>query len=173
MPPVFDKKNILVTGGAGFIGSHVCEKLLATGARVICVDNLVSAQLNNIDFLLKNPDFEFIRQDIVMPFDPEQYPELERFKIKFQGVQEIYHLACPMSPKHFEQVSSLVTKDMTRDALAHGPDADDHVAAFRPFAEAGFDEIYLSQIGGRDDNSDIAGFFDFYRDEVLPALRAT
>ncbi len=77
------------------------------------------------------------------------------------------------SPKHFEQVSSLVTKDMTRDALAHGPDADDHVAAFRPFAEAGFDEIYLSQIGGRDDNSDIAGFFDFYRDEVLPALRAT
>ncbi len=103
MPPVFDKKNILVTGGAGFIGSHVCEKLLATGARVICVDNLVSAQLNNIDFLLKNPDFEFIRQDIVMPFDPEQYPELERFKIKFQGVQEIYHLACPMSPKHFEQ----------------------------------------------------------------------
>lgn len=103
MPPVYDKKNVIVTGGAGFIGSHLCEKLLASGARVICVDNLVSAALTNIDFLLKNPDFEFIRQDINAPFDPEQFPELERFKINFQGVQEIYNLACPMSPKSFEQ----------------------------------------------------------------------
>ncbi|MFZ6015917.1 MAG: NAD-dependent epimerase/dehydratase family protein [Patescibacteria group bacterium] len=103
MPPIFDKKNIIVTGGAGFIGSHVCEKLLAQGNRVICVDNLISSALSNIEFLLKNPDFEFIRHDISMPFDPEQFPELERFKVKFQGVQEIYHLACPMSPKAFEQ----------------------------------------------------------------------
>lgn len=101
--PIYDKKNIIVTGGAGFIGSHLCEKLLAGGARVICVDNLISSTLNNIDFLLKNPDFEFIRHDINSPFDPEQFPELERFKIKFQGIQEIYHLACPMSPKNFEQ----------------------------------------------------------------------
>lgn len=103
MPPVFDKKNILVTGGAGFIGSHLCEKLLADGARVICVDNLISSALGNIEFLLKNPDFEFIRQDMSAAFDPEQFPELERFKIKFQGIQEIYHLACPMNPKTFEQ----------------------------------------------------------------------
>ncbi|MFA6160941.1 MAG: NAD-dependent epimerase/dehydratase family protein [Patescibacteria group bacterium] len=103
MPPVFDKKNILVTGGAGFIGSHLCEKLLAGGARVICVDNLVSSSLSNIEFLLKNPDFEFIRQDVSTAFDPEQFPELERFKIKFQGIQEIFHLACPMNPKTFEQ----------------------------------------------------------------------
>jgi len=103
MPPIYDKKNIIVTGGAGFIGSHLCEKLLAAGARVICVDNLISSALTNIDFLLKNPDFEFIRQDVNMPFDPEQFPELERFKIKFQGIQEIYHLACPMSPKSFDQ----------------------------------------------------------------------
>ena len=75
------------------------------------------------------------------------------------------------SPKHFEQASSLVTRDMTRRAIAYGPDVQRHVDAFRPFAEAGFDEVYLSQIGGRDRNSDIAGFFDFYRDEVLPALR--
>jgi len=101
--PIFDKKNIVVTGGAGFIGSHLCEKLLAEGARVICIDNLISSSLNNIDFLLKNADFEFIRHDINTPFDPEQYPELERFKFKFQGLQEIYHLACPMSPKDFEQ----------------------------------------------------------------------
>ena len=75
------------------------------------------------------------------------------------------------SPKHFEQVSGLVTRDMTRRAIAYGSDVQRHVEAFRPFAEAGFDEVYLSQIGGRDRNSDIAGFFDFYRDEVLPALR--
>jgi UDP-glucuronate decarboxylase len=103
MPQIFDKKNIIVTGGAGFIGSHLCEKLLAEGNRVICVDNLISSALQNIDFLLKNPDFEFIRHDIGTPFDPEQFPELERFKVKFQGIQEIYHLACPMSPKAFEQ----------------------------------------------------------------------
>ncbi len=101
--PVFDKKNIVVTGGAGFIGSHLCEQLLQQGARVICLDNLISSNLTNIDFLLKNPNFEFIRHDINLPFNAEQFPELERFKMKFQGVQEIYHLACPMSPKEFEQ----------------------------------------------------------------------
>lgn len=103
MPAVYDKKNILVTGGAGFLGSHLCERLLAEGARVICLDNLISSNLNNIEFLLKNPEFEFIKQDISLPFDPELFPELERFKIKFQGIQEIYNLACPMNPKLFEQ----------------------------------------------------------------------
>lgn len=100
--PVADKKNILVTGGAGFIGSFLCEKLLAT-SRVICIDNFVTSQESNIDLLLKNPDFEFIRQDINAPFDLEAFPELARFKIKFQGIQEIYHLACPTSPKKFDQ----------------------------------------------------------------------
>jgi UDP-glucuronate decarboxylase len=102
MPPVFEKKNILVTGGAGFIGSHLCERLLAEG-RVICVDNFVTSQESNIDLLLKNPDFEFIRHDVNVPFDLESFPELARFKIKFQGIQEIYHLACPTSPKKFDQ----------------------------------------------------------------------
>ncbi|MSR85580.1 NAD-dependent epimerase/dehydratase family protein [Candidatus Uhrbacteria bacterium] len=99
---VFDKKNILVTGGAGFIGSHLCESLLKD-ARVICLDNFVTSQESNIDSLLKNPDFEFIRQDINMPLDLEAFPELARFKLKFQGIQEIYHLACPTSPKKFDQ----------------------------------------------------------------------
>lgn len=100
--PVFEKKNVLVTGGAGFIGSHLCEKLLET-SRVICVDNFVTSQESNIDLLLKNSDFEFIRHDINVPFDPEAFPELGRFKIPFQGIQEIYHLACPTSPKKFDQ----------------------------------------------------------------------
>ena len=99
---VFDKKNVLVTGGAGFIGSHLCETLLRD-ARVICLDNFTTSDVENINHLLKNGDFEFIRHDINTPFDPENYPELARFKIKFQGIQEIYHLACPTSPKKFDQ----------------------------------------------------------------------
>lgn len=100
--PIFDKKNILVTGGAGFIGSFLCERLLKT-ARVICVDNFVTSSEANIDFLLKNSDFEFIRHDVNQPLDLEALPELARFKMKFQGIQEIYHLAAPTSPKKFDQ----------------------------------------------------------------------
>jgi len=98
----FDKKNILVTGGAGFLGSFLCERLLQD-SRVVCVDSFITSQESNIDHLLKNQDFEFIKHDFNLPFDPEAFPELTRFKIKFQGFQEIYHLACPTSPKKFEQ----------------------------------------------------------------------
>lgn len=119
MPEVAEKKNILVTGGAGFIGSFLCERLLQE-ARVICVDNFLTSQESNIDHLLKNPDFEFIRHDFNTPFDPEAFPELMRFKIKFQGIQEIYHLACPTSPKKFEQfkAQTLLTNSLaTKNAL--------------------------------------------------------
>lgn len=102
MKPVFEKKNVLVTGGAGFIGSHLCEALLET-SHVICLDNFITSQESNIDHLLRHPDFEFIRHDIVQPFDPETFPELERFRVRFQGIQEVYHLACPTSPRRFEQ----------------------------------------------------------------------
>lgn len=101
--PIFDKKNVLVTGGAGFIGSFLCERLLKDGHRVICVDNLVTSTTANIEPMLKLPDFEFIRADVSEKLDLEALPEMERFKVRFQGIQEIYHLACPMSAKNFDQ----------------------------------------------------------------------
>jgi UDP-glucuronate decarboxylase len=101
--PIFEKKNVLVTGGAGFIGSHLCEKLLRE-AKVICVDDFSNSHPQNINHLLQYPDFEFVNYDINKPIDLEQFPELDKFKIKFQGIQEIYHLACPTSPKDFEHL---------------------------------------------------------------------
>ncbi len=100
--PIFDTKNVLVTGGAGFIGSHVCDKLIREGARVICIDNFVSSVERNIDFLLKHQNFQFLRHDMNEPIDLESFPELEAFKIPFQGIQEIYHLACPTAIKKFD-----------------------------------------------------------------------
>lgn len=99
----YEKKNVIVTGGAGFIGSFLCEALLEANAHVICIDTFITSQESNIDPLLKNPDFEFIRHDITTPINLDSYPELARFQIPVQGVQEIYHLACPTSPKKFHQ----------------------------------------------------------------------
>jgi len=98
---IFDKKNVLVTGGAGFIGSHLCEELMRD-CKVICVDNFCTGSESNIDHLLHNPDFVFINHDMSEPIDLEALPELKKFKISFQGIQEIYNLACPMSTKNFE-----------------------------------------------------------------------
>ena len=82
------RKRILVTGGAGFLGSHLCEKLLATGADVICLDNLFCGQKDNIVHLMDNPFFEFIRHDVTFPI--------------YLEVDEIYNLACPASPFHYQ-----------------------------------------------------------------------
>ncbi|MFH1427602.1 MAG: NAD-dependent epimerase/dehydratase family protein [Patescibacteria group bacterium] len=98
---IFDKKNILVTGGAGFIGSHLCDELIKEN-KVICLDNFLTGDEMNIDHLLSEPNFVFINHDITKPITLEKLPELQKFKIQFQGLQEIYHLACPMSPKDFE-----------------------------------------------------------------------
>jgi UDP-glucuronate decarboxylase len=81
-------KRILVTGGAGFIGSHLCEKLLSLGNEVICVDNYFTGSKMNIVQLLDNPYFELIRHDITMPI--------------FVETDEIYNLACPASPVHYQ-----------------------------------------------------------------------
>ncbi len=97
---IFEKKNILITGGAGFVGSHLCDELVKQ-SKVICIDNFSTGDEKNIDHLLSNPDFEFIRHDLCEPIELENFPELEKFRIKFQGIQEIYNLACPTSPKNF------------------------------------------------------------------------
>ncbi|OIO18567.1 MAG: hypothetical protein AUJ23_03365 [Candidatus Magasanikbacteria bacterium CG1_02_32_51] len=101
--PIFEKKNVLVTGGAGFIGSHLCERLLKE-ANVICMDDLSNSDISNVQHLLQYPDFEFIKYDVNEKIDLKDFPELDKFKVKFQGIQEIYHMACPTSPKNFENL---------------------------------------------------------------------
>lgn len=82
------RKKILVTGGAGFVGSHLCDRLLKDGNEVVCLDNYFTGQKQNIIHLLNNPFFELIRHDVTMPF--------------FIEVDEIYNLACPASPIHYQ-----------------------------------------------------------------------
>ena len=82
-------KNILVTGGAGFIGSHLCKALINMGHKVICLDNLFTGSLANINEIRNNPNFEFINHDIIKPYYRD-------------NIDEIYNLACPASPIHYQ-----------------------------------------------------------------------
>ena len=122
---IFDKKNVLVAGGAGFIGSHLCDELIKTD-KVICVDNFISGSERNIDHLLSNPNFVFINHDLSRPLDLEKAEELKKFKVEFQGLQEIYNLACPMSPRRFLEnrlatllANSAVVKNLLDLAVKH------------------------------------------------------
>ncbi len=81
-------KRILVTGGAGFLGSHLCDRLVAQGDEVVCLDNLFTSQKLNIEHLLQKPNFQFVLHDVTEPF-------------KFE-VDEIYNLACPAAPGHYQ-----------------------------------------------------------------------
>ena len=84
------KKNILISGGAGFIGSHLCKRLLNDGNKIICLDNLFTGSKNNISDLFDHSDFEFVFHDIIKPYYRE-------------GIDEIYNLACPASPIHYQK----------------------------------------------------------------------
>lgn len=114
LPSVFGKRNVLVTGGAGFIGTFLCERLLKEECRVICMDNFTTSRPENIAHLLKNPDFEFIKHDVNEPFNLEEFPELALFNMKLQGIQEIYHLACPRTGRRFDkfQLETLLTNSV-------------------------------------------------------------
>jgi len=89
MNTTFDKKRVLVTGGAGFLGSHLCEKLLKEGNFVICLDNLSSGFKENISIFETNNNFEFIEHDVIESID--------------LSVDQIYNLACPASPKYYQK----------------------------------------------------------------------
>ena len=98
-----NNKTVLVTGGSGFIGSHLCRKLLAAGNDVLCVDNLFTGSKENIRELLAHPRFEFMRFDITFPL--------------FVEVDEIYNLACPASPVHYQFDPVQTTKVSVHGAI--------------------------------------------------------
>ena len=96
-------KRILVTGGAGFLGSHLCDKLIAQGHEVLCVDNYFTGSKNNIAYLLDHPRFELMRHDVTFPLYVE--------------VDEIYNLACPASPIHYQWDPVQTTKTSVHGAI--------------------------------------------------------
>src|SRR3954451_21673752 len=97
------EKRILVTGGSGFLGSHLCERLLSEGANVICVDNFFSGTRTNVEHLLRQKRFELVRHDVTFPLYIE--------------VDEIYNLACPASPIHYQRDPVQTTKTSVHGAI--------------------------------------------------------
>ncbi len=97
------RKKVLVTGGAGFLGSFLCERLLNEGCEVICLDNFYTGAKRNIAHLLSNPYFEFIRHDVTFPI--------------YLEVEEIYNLACPASPIHYQRDPVQTTKTSVHGAI--------------------------------------------------------
>jgi UDP-glucuronate decarboxylase len=98
-----ESKRVLVTGGAGFLGSHLCERLIAQGHDVICADNLFTGDKRNIVHLLSHPNFEFQRHDVTLPL--------------FVEVDEIWNLACPASPVHYQHDPVATTKTSVHGAI--------------------------------------------------------
>lgn len=100
---VRSRKRVLVTGGSGFIGSHLCTRLIDEGCDVLCLDNLYSGEKDNIAHLMSSPYFEFVRHDVTFPFYAE--------------VDEIYNLACPASPIHYQRDPVQTTKTSVHGAI--------------------------------------------------------
>ena len=103
MPKIANRRRTLVTGGAGFLGSHLCERLLERGDDVLCVDNFYSGTKDNIAHLLADPHFELVRHDITFPL--------------YLEVDEIYNLACPASPVHYQYDPVQTTKTSVHGAI--------------------------------------------------------
>ncbi len=103
MKKITNHKRVLVTGGAGFLGSHVCDRLVADGCDVLCADNFFSGTKDNIAHLIGNPRFELLRHDVTFPLYVE--------------VDEIYNLACPASPIHYQYDSVQTTKTSVHGAI--------------------------------------------------------
>ncbi|WP_028583100.1 UDP-glucuronic acid decarboxylase family protein [Desulfogranum mediterraneum] len=99
----FSKKRVLITGGSGFLGSHLCERLLAEGNDILCLDNFFTGTKENIIHLLDNPNFELLRHDVTFPLYVE--------------VDEIYNLACPASPIHYQFDPVQTTKTCVHGAI--------------------------------------------------------
>ena len=97
------ENRALVSGGAGFLGSHLCDRLIARGQDVLCVDNLFTGQKRNIAHLLQNPHFEFMRHDVTFPL--------------FVEVDQIWNLACPASPIHYQHDPVQTTKTSVHGAI--------------------------------------------------------
>jgi UDP-glucuronate decarboxylase len=97
------KNRVLVTGGAGFLGSHLCERLLNEGNEVICLDNFFTGNKQNVVHLLDNPYFELVRHDVITPY--------------FAEVDQIYNLACPASPIHYQHNPIKTTKTSVMGAI--------------------------------------------------------
>lgn len=100
---VSNRKRVMVTGGAGFLGSHLCDRLLADGCDVLCVDNFYSGTKDNVAHLFGNPHFELMRHDVTFPLYVE--------------VDEIYNLACPASPVHYQWDPVQTTKTSVHGAI--------------------------------------------------------
>ena len=98
-----ERKRVLVTGGAGFLGSHLCERLLADGSEVLCVDNFFTGRRMNVAHLMDDPNFELMRHDVTFPLYVE--------------VDEIYNLACPASPRHYQRNPVQTTKTIIQGAI--------------------------------------------------------
>jgi len=99
-----NEKTALVAGGAGFVGSHLCDRLIRDGYRVICLDNLYTGSFSNIEHLQGNSLFEFIEQDVIIPYH----------RI---GLSMIFNLACPASPRHYQKDPIYTTKISVLGAL--------------------------------------------------------
>jgi UDP-glucuronate decarboxylase len=121
------RKTILVAGGAGFLGSHLCEALLQSGHRVLCLDNLLTGSLNNVAELGEHSSFGFFEHDICMPFRARE------------GIDEIYNLACPASPPRYQADPVHTMRTCVNGTLNLLELAEDHGARF---VQASTSEVY-------------------------------